>query len=267
VLVGAAICPHPPLLVPQAMGAAGARPFPARHPVDAQLGELRAACRAAVADLAGLRPDLIIVVGGGEKTEAFGAAAAGSLRSFGIPFATGHGPAVLPLSLTVGAWLLRGVAADQQAEPAELDQARPWRLRLQAVAASLPPGECVRIGARLARLSRRVALLVMGDGPGRPATGVPGAPDPQASDYTAAVAGALARAAPGELARIDPALDARLLVAGRAAWQVLAGAAATAGLTGSLRYAAAPLGVSYLVAVWQPSAASTRRSSSATASR
>jgi hypothetical protein len=40
------------------------------------------------------------------------------------------------------------------------------------------------------------------------------------------------------------------MVAGRAAWQVLAGAAAGRRLHGRLLYAAAPLDVSYLVASW-----------------
>ena len=90
----------------------------------------------------------------------------------------------------------------------------------------------------------------MGDGSARKATGVPGAPDPAADQYDAEVAAALAAADPGRLARLDTALDDVLSVAGRAAWQVLAGAAAGGALRGTLRCAAAPFGVSYLVASW-----------------
>jgi hypothetical protein len=263
VLVGAVVCPHPPLLVPEAAGAgpaAAARAAPAAQgdpagqAVYAQLGELRSACCAAVADLAATRPDLIIVVGGAGRTEAFDGAAAGSLRAFGVPFVTGCGDPVLPLSLTIGAWLIRGLDKSESgvtgpsAGPSLAGA--PWRLRFQAVGASLPPGECLRTGAELAGQATRVALLVMGDGPARPATGVPGAPDPQAEAYTATVGAALASADTGALARIDPALDGELLVAGRAAWQVLAGAAGGRRFTASLRYAAAPLAVSYLIAVW-----------------
>jgi hypothetical protein len=39
-------------------------------------------------------------------------------------------------------------------------------------------------------------------------------------------------------------------VAGRAAWQVLAGAASAGAFTADLRYAAAPFEVSYYVATW-----------------
>src|SRR5579875_2265018 len=61
----------------------------------------------------------------------------------------------------------------------------------------------------------------------------------------------LASADAARLARLDPALDAELLVAGRAAWQVLAGAAGEARLRGRLLWAAAPYDVTYLVAAWQ----------------
>ena len=51
-LIGAAICPHPPLIVPEL--AAGAA---------AELDELRAACDQAVARLLPTEPDIICVVG------------------------------------------------------------------------------------------------------------------------------------------------------------------------------------------------------------
>jgi len=54
----------------------------------------------------------------------------------------------------------------------------------------------------------------------------------------------------GSIVRLDPALDAELMIAGRAAWQVLAGAAGGAFLRGQLRCAAAPFDVTYLVASW-----------------
>jgi hypothetical protein len=99
-----------------------------------------------------------------------------------------------------------------------------------------------------------VALLVMGDASARKAAGVHGAADPGAERYDAGVAGALGAADAGALARLDPGLDGELMVAGRAAWQVLAGAAASpepgCALRGQLRYSAAPMDVSYLVASW-----------------
>jgi hypothetical protein len=211
---------------------------------DLQISRLRAACGEAVAGLAAARPDLITVVGGADRTAEYEASAAGSLRSFGVTFTTGSGEPVLPLSLTVGAWLLRRfLAADDGGLP-------PWRVRLQAVRQSWPAAECLRLGAELASRAPRVALLVLGDGSARKAIGVHGAADPPAEEYDAAVAAALAAADAGRLARLDAALDGELMVAGRAAWQVLAGAAAGCRLRGQVRFAAAPLDVTYLVASW-----------------
>ena len=63
-------------------------------------------------------------------------------------------------------------------------------------------------------------------------------------------AAALAAADPGALAALDPRDDQELFVAGRAAWQVLAGAASAGAFTADLRYAAAPFEVSYYVTTW-----------------
>lgn len=52
------------------------------------------------------------------------------------------------------------------------------------------------------------------------------------------------------LAALDAELAAELLAAGRAPWQVLAGAAEGAGLDGRLLYEDAPYGVGYFVAAW-----------------
>ena len=81
---------------------------------------------------------------------------------------------------------------------------------------------------------------------------MPGAPDPEAEEYDAGVAAALAAADAAALARLDPDRAAELRVTGRAPWQVLAGAAAGQkdGLRGLLRHQAAPYDVSYLVASW-----------------
>ncbi len=145
----------------------------------------------------------------------------------------------------MGAWLLRRCGL-----PGVPGEAGPV-LRLHAVATGTPSADCLRLGQRLARQAPRVALLAMGDGSARKASGVPGAPDPAADRYDADVAAALAGADPGRLARLDPALDGELAVAGRAAWQVLAGAADGGRLRATLRCAVAPYDVSYLVASWE----------------
>ena len=235
---------------------------------DARIPELRAACAAAVAGLAAARPGLMVIVGRADRTAEYESTAAGSLRDFGVPFSTGAGPPVLPLSLTVGAWLVRrfaAMAADGTGPRPSRPPCRrivavavaPWRLRLQAVAADMPTADCLRLGAELAALAPRVALLAMGDASARKAAGVHGAADPAAERYDAEVRAAFAAADPGRLARLDAALDDELMVAGRAAWQVLAGAASRGRGSGRRSaaarpdpFAAAPLDVTYLVASW-----------------
>ena len=98
-LIAAAVCPHPPLLIPAAIGAAASDPPPARC-------RGRDACDAAVRALAAAEPDLIAVVGGGPADREYEAGAAGWLHAFGVAVTVGEGEPVLPLSLTVGRWLL-----------------------------------------------------------------------------------------------------------------------------------------------------------------
>jgi hypothetical protein len=303
VLVAAAVCPHPPLLIPAAMGAAGRceagrgeagpdQDVPgAAVPADAELRELRTCSVTAVAGLLAAGHDLLIVVGGAAQSAVYAGHVTGSLRPFGIPAAAGFaesGGLALPLSLTVGAWLLdqadekraRGAGQPAGDQPSgrpgdehgggQPDGDRPpgasqpgRRLpggtapgrQFRAVAADLPPADCLRLGAELAGLAPRVALLAMGDASARKAAGVHGAADPAAERYDAEVAAALAAADPGRLAALDPALDGELMIAGRAAWQVLAGAAAGVSLRGRLRCAVAPYDVSYLVASWESAVA------------
>jgi hypothetical protein len=243
VLAAAAACPHPPLLVPEVTGAAGVRgqsgPEEIRDSGDLdELGALRAACNAAVAALTGARPDLIVVVGGAAATAAYDGSAGGSMRDYGVGYALGDGEPVLPLSLTVGSWLLRGAGADLS------------RARFQAVARDTPAAACLRLGAEIARSAPRVAVLAMADGPARWAVGSKGAADPDAERYQAEAAAALARADPARLARLAPSLDDELVITGRAAWQVLAGAAEGRRLRGQLRCALTRYEVSYLVASW-----------------
>ncbi len=205
---------------------------------------LRQAAATAVSRLLAAGLDLVIVVGAAERSLTYPGDAAGSLRDYGIPFQTGTGEPVLPLSLTVGAWLLRACA--DEAAGSDADQ----RTLLQGVWHALPPAQCLALGARLAASSPRVGLLVMGDGPARRAAGPPRAPDPAADAYDKELAAAFAAADTQRLAALDPAVDAELMVAGRAAWQVLAGAARGREFSGQLLYAGVPLEVSYLVATW-----------------
>jgi hypothetical protein len=243
VLIAAAVCPHPPVLIPAAMGAAGAGP---------ELADLRAACAAAARGLVRARPDLIVIVGGGPAGRTYPWPSAGSLHRYGVPWSTGPGHPILPLSLTVGTWLLTEALERAAWGAGEAGGAGGGlAVTLCAVADTAEPAACRRLGARLAGLAPRVAMLVMGDASAKKAIGVSGAPDTEAEEYDAAIAAALGAADTAALARLDPDRAAELRVTGRAPWQVLAGAAAgTDGLRGRLRLQAAPYDVSYLVASW-----------------
>lgn len=229
-LVAAALCPHPPLLVPGV--AAGA---------SAETDDLRAACRSAVRSMLAAEADVVVVVGSAPAVGPFADGAWGSLAPYGVDVGSGSGPPTLPLSLTVGRWLL--------------DQAAPGcPALLFGVAADADPPRCLHLGSTLAGRAARVAMLVMGDGSARRTPKGPGYLDPRAEPFDDRVAAALRDVDTDALAALDPGLAADLLVAGRAPWQVLAGAAAAAGppgtFTGDVTYAGAPYGVAYLVATW-----------------
>jgi hypothetical protein len=228
VLVAAAVCPHPPVLIPQvARGAAD------------ELAGVRDGAVSAVRRLARADHDVLAVVGGAGRTGRYPVDAAGSLAPYGVPLRIGGpGRPVLPLSLTIGAWLLDRVGA------------RPGLL--QAVAVDEPPVGCVELGVSLARGAERLALLAMGDGTCRLTEKAPGYVDPRAGPYDDAVAAALASADLAALVGLDPALSAELGAAGRAVWQVLAGAATGRTWRAELSARSAPYGVSYLVVVWEP---------------
>lgn len=235
-LVAAAVCPCPPLLVPEV--AAGAAP---------ELDALREACADALKTLAAARPELLVVVGpaahAGRGPHAEGAAA--TFRGFGVDLGVrlgrDLGPAperTLPPSLAVGAWLLaRARWADTPVEGL-------------GVGEPLETERCVSTGRDLAARADRVALLVMGDGSACRTVKAPGYLDERAEAFDAAAAHALATADPAALIALDESLAYELKAAGRAPWQVLAGAAEGAGLRGRLLYEDAPYGVGYLVAAW-----------------
>lgn len=238
-LTAAAICPHPPLLVPEATGGKTGQG-------DAELTRLRVACDAAAAAIVRTRPDVLVLVGAADSTGPHPPDAPATLSDYGVPFTSGSpGTPVLPLSLTIGRWLL-----------ARADASVGYQLRLQAVDTSAPPEECLILGASIAAFAPRVAMLAMGDGPARRARGAPRAIDADADRYDKQLRTAFSTGDAGYLADLDPAQDEELFVAGRAAWQVLAGAALAdadphdSNFTAALRYSGAPFEVSYFVATW-----------------
>ncbi|MFI1257399.1 class III extradiol dioxygenase subunit B-like domain-containing protein [Streptomyces netropsis] len=232
-LVAAAVCPCPPLLVPEV--AAGAAP---------ELDALRAACLDAVAVLAAARPDRLVVVGPAAAPGPYPHGAAGSFRSVGVGVDVRLGPGepagerALPQSLAVAAWLL-GRTSWSTAPVEGLGVDEP-----------LDAARCLETGRELAAGAERVAVLAMGDGSACRTLKAPGYLDDRAAAFDAGAARALSSADTTALAALDPELARELKAAGRAPWQVLAGAAEGAGLAGQLLYDDAPYGVGYFVASW-----------------
>lgn len=221
-IVAAAFCPNPPVLIPEL--AQGAAP---------ELDDLRRACRAAITHLASSGAP-IVVIGSGPSTRWHEATAHGTFAGYGVPGDIGlgsdePGPLELPLSLTVGAWLLRDVLG----------------------ANCGATGLSVRDLPRQSLLTDDVALLVMGDGSARRSTSAPGYLDERAEPFDAAVEAALRSGDPSALTALDSALGAELLAAGVPAWRA-AGSLAEGRYAAELRYAAAPYGVGYFVASWTP---------------
>jgi hypothetical protein len=242
VIVRAAICPSPPLLVPELTGRAEILP------------DLRDASAAAAAHLLAADPDVIAVVGGAQETATWdpedrldlSAYAAGYAPSptgspmVGPSTAGSRGKPVLPLAVGIGALLLD-------------DAGYAGPRILQAVDESAPADACLRLGRDLAGASPRVALLAVGDGSARRGRAAPGYLDERAVPFDDAVQRAVREGDMAALAGLDPDLARDLMATGRAAWQVLAGACAGAfggaRPAAEIRYAADPFGVAYLVAL------------------
>ncbi|MEU0244157.1 class III extradiol dioxygenase subunit B-like domain-containing protein [Streptomyces sp. NPDC006235] len=235
-LVAAAVCPCPPLLVPDV--AAGAAP---------ELDAARAACTDALGVLAAARPGRLVVVGPVQSAGpvAYPEGTRGSFRGFGVDLdvrlgrdAGASADQRLPYSLAVAAWLLERTGwSDAPVEGL-------------GVGDRLEPERCGRIGRDLASRAERVALLVMGDASASRTLKAPGYLDERAAPFDAEAARALGTADVAALTALDTGLARELKASGRAPWQVLAGAAEGADLGGSLLYEDAPYGVGYLVAIW-----------------
>jgi aromatic ring-opening dioxygenase LigB subunit len=130
-------------------------------------------------------------------------------------------------------------------------------LSAATVPASLGPGAAAAIGRALADATRAgpagsgpAGLVVMADLSACRTERAPGAFRAEAADYDASVSDALRTGEPGRLLDLDPELAADLLVAGRVALQVLAGAFEDEPpVNGRVLYEDAPYGVGYLVAL------------------
>ena len=233
-IVAAAACPHPPMLVPEL--AAGAA---------LDLAPLRAACDAAVGALLAARPDDVIVVGTGASRRRFGPGDHGSFAPYGLDVPVGFGPPsgerFADLSLLVAAWLLARVSG------------APYPASAITLPAQTSAEECRAVGRRLAELGgqRRVALLVMGDAAASRALADPDTRDGDADEFDRLAAAAFASGDPAALRDLDGDQAARVHAAGWVPWQVLSAATAGRRWRADLLYSETPLEVTYLVATWR----------------
>jgi hypothetical protein len=185
----------------------------------AEVEQLRSACLAAIEVLLTAQPDRVVLVGGVGPDE-------------------DDSPDATALSIVVGRQLLAEAGCRLPVEDL-------------VIAADSPPADCLRAGRELAAADGSTGLLVMGDGSARRSLKAPGYLDARAAEFDAGVQACLESGRLAELAELDPVLAAELLVAGRAAWQVLAGAVEAAGRS-RLHYSGDPFGVWYPVFSWLP---------------
>lgn len=237
VLIAAVFVPSPPLLVPELNGLAAD-----------ETDELRAAALTAVSEIADCAD--WTVVGTGPAPARVTPTASGSFRGYGAdvraelgPEATGDADPGLPLPALIAGWLRDRVAPAVRAD-------------VHVVPADAARDECTALGRRLrAGLDEGETprgLLVIADGAATLTAKAPGAFDARAEAVETDLTAALAAGDPPALTSLDPERCAEIVLDGRAAWQVLAGAFGAAPSAVKIAYSGAPYGVGYHVGTWRP---------------
>ena len=179
-----------------------------------------------------------MIVGPANATGPWNAGSRLDLAAF-APGIAGTGTSRTPLALGLGAMLL--------------DQAGySGPRRLLAVGRDEPARACAKLGAELAGSGAATALLVMGDGSARRTLKAPGYLDPRAEGFDSGVERAVRRGDLAALLELDEGLARDLMVTGRPAWQVLAGAMPAPAPACEVLYCDDPFGVAYLVAHLRP---------------
>jgi hypothetical protein len=180
--------------------------------------------------------------------------ARGSFAGYGVDVPVSLDPTVesaeetdpeMPLPALVAGWLR--------------ERAGARRVRVRLVDPDLSTEDSRKAGVALAgELAgpEPVGLLVLGDGSNRHTDRAPARPDDRAGPFDEQVRDALAAGDPAALLGLDAGLAGELNAVGRAAWQLMAGAAQTVGEPWQARllYSDQPFGVAYHVAVWDPPA-------------
>lgn len=186
------------------------------------LARLRQSCDEAVDELLALEPERVVVLGAGSLAQDLDESAGGSFSAFGVDLHVGGHTSELPLSLTVGAWLL----------------ARAGWVGPRTYSTGTPATE------------GRVALLVMADGSAKRTTESPGYLDDRAIEFDEHVASALGAGDAEKLRALDLDLANDLWAEGAAPLVTLGHMTKGATITARLRENMAPFGVGYWVADW-----------------
>jgi hypothetical protein len=231
VIVRAAVVPHPPLLVPELVAG-----------VDSEVTAVRKACLAVVTRLTSVAARWVAV--GCGPAGVLGPDAVGTFAGFGVDVpvgmsagASGVPDPAMPLSALVTAWLR--------------EQAGAEAATMHLVPQDLPPDDCYALGEHIAEDPAPIGLLIAGDGSHRHGDRAPGRPDDRAGPFDDGVHDALAAADAKALRALDPVLAGELGAAGRAPWQVLAGAMGEGRWTAEAQLLV-PFGVAYHLAVLDP---------------
>lgn len=225
-LLGAVLCPHPPLLVRALTGS------------EDVAAELRSSTLAAVSWLVGLAPEVVVVVGGADRPGRREPAPF-DLRRFGTTQPRLPAGARLPLSLGIGRMLLDESGWDGVTE-------------LLGVGWDAPTEELRVVADGLVDDSTRRCLLILGEGSARRGEKAPGFLDERAFGFDDQLADALGKGDAATLRDLDTELARELMVGGRSALRLL-------GHLGEpdraeLSYRDDPFDVSYFVARWSFSA-------------
>jgi hypothetical protein len=243
VLIGAAVCPHPPALIPEVGGQA--------------LAEVAVLAVDVVRRLGNAAPDVIVVAGGPDPHLVADAqetsvqvpvwadgSAGGTTDRFGVRLSIGGaGSHPLPLPGLIGCWLL--------------DRAG-WTgpRRFLTVPSGHPATACAALGSALAAGDARVGLLAMGDGSSSRTATSPSAFRPEATAFDDEAFQALTAPTPDRLLALDSGTADWVGAAGLSAWQVLAGALAADGDPAAWESEVAEMltgtGVAYLVSFLRP---------------
>ena len=229
-LTAIAMIPSAPVMVPElATGAA------------AELTELHAAVLAAARSL----PDRWVAVGVGSADEVIGTDAVGTFGGYGVDVRvalTGDGlvdevvqPSRLPLAALIAGWV-RG-----QANPAALAEVRVYS-EGQDGAAALARGRALR--AELDGDAEAVGVLVVADGANTLTPPAPGGYDPDSPAVQQRLDDALGSGDVAGLAGLPRE------IAGRVAYQVLAGLVEPGPSSARDLFRGAPYGVGYFVGTW-----------------